>query len=211
MNISEWTNITQIILALLGSSGILYTVFKLGKKYIISPFINHFKLVADSLNKINIVSNQLDTMVLPIIKSLSTEFSINSGKSIKDQITRIDNAVRLAELRSKLIASSFSNIGMYECDPQGKCIWANSALCDLFGLPHEEVLGNGWLSGVMDDEREDVLEKWLTSIEHNIPYDTTYTVRNNKTHEVFKVKTSAMSNKSVDGKILGYYGQMVRL
>ena len=62
----------------------------------------------------------LNETVLPLIKSLDKELSKNGGKSIKDQINRIDDAVALAELRSKMIASNLITTGAYECDAEGR-------------------------------------------------------------------------------------------
>jgi len=210
MTLQEFDDTLKIIGSVLGSGGILYTVYRIIKKYIFAPFADHFNKMNKGVESICALDAKINKEVLPFIKSLKDEFSENSGKSIKDQLSRIDDTVRLAELRSKLIASSFTNIGMYECDPQGKCVWANAAMCDIFGLTLEEVLGNGWLGGILDSEREAVLDRWMTSVHNDIPYDNTYHVVNRRTHETYLIKTTAIVNKSRDGKILGYHGQIIK-
>ena len=210
MTLQEIEDTVKILGSVLGSGGILYTVYRLVKKYIITPVVSHFDKIDRNFTAMSDLSITINTKILPFIKNLKDEFSENSGKSIKDHLIRIDDTVRLAELRSKLVASSFTNIGMYECDPQGKCVWANAAMCDIFGLTLEEVLGNGWLAGILDTEREDVLERWMTSVRNDIPYDNTYHVVNRRTHETYLIKTTAIVNKSRDGKILGYHGQIIK-
>lgn len=153
----------------------------------------------------------INETVLPLINSLDKELSKNGGKSIKDQINRIDDAVSLAELRSKMIASNLITTGAYECDADGRCTWVNKAYAEMFGLTSEEAYGNGWLSSVDEAERIEVWKKWLESIALDIPYETEYTVFNHRNNTKFRVRTVAVAHKSVDRKILGFYGTVIKL
>lgn len=211
MELTQWSSMIQITVGAVTISGTVFSAYKLIKTYVFVPITNHIKFVKEHFDKLEIVNTALNERVFPIIDSLNREFSVNSGKSIKDQISRIDNSVRLAELRSKVVASSFTNIGMYESDPDGNYVWVNKALEDMFGLSADSFTGHGWLFGVLDDEREEVLEKWKNSVKGNIPYDTEFTAMNYRTKEKYRVKTVAYPNRSVDGSILGYYGQITRI
>jgi PAS domain S-box-containing protein len=149
--------------------------------------------------------------VLPFISSFQYEFNKNSGKSLKDQITRIDDNVKLAELRSKLVSNMFLNVGVYECDTQGNTVWVNKALCELFGLSFEEMMNNGWLSAVDEQQRSDVWEQWHDNIKHGIPHESEFIVHNRKSNKTFKVRSTAMTHKANDGRVLGYYGNIIEI
>ena len=153
----------------------------------------------------------INEKILPSIVSLEKELSKNGGKSIKDQINRIDDAVALAELRSKMIASNLITTGAYECDAEGRCTWVNKAYCEMFGLTNEEAKGNGWLASVDELERIEVWKKWLESIALDIPYETEYMVSNHTNNTKFRVRSVAVAHKSVDRKILGFYGTVIKL
>jgi PAS domain-containing protein len=155
--------------------------------------------------------NTLNDKVLPVINSLEKEFSKNGGKSIKDQINKINDAVSLAELRSKMIASNLMTTGAYECNSQGECTWVNRAMCEMFGLTFDQCLGNGWLSGLIGIDRADIWKNWIESINLDIPYEAEYIVHNHTTNKKLRVRSSAVSHKSVDGKILGFYGTIIKI
>lgn len=199
--------ILEIFIALTAVASTIYGIYE----WIAKPIKNIAKEIDTHGTKINELSSLVDSKVLPIIDSLHREFSVNSGKSIKDQMNRIDNITRLAELRSKLIAGSLLSTGAYECDEVGNCTWTNLALQNLFGLSSEEMLGNGWLVAIDDSDRADVWLSWQNSIKLGIPYEIVYTVNNRKTNQTFKCRASAITHKAIDGKILGYYGTVVRL
>jgi PAS domain S-box-containing protein len=200
-------------------AGTIYAVVRWG----VTPVVNYFVKpvwikLANFISRANSVPDQLEKTllilhndVLPFITSFQAEFTRNSGKSLKDQITRIDDNVKLAELRSKLISNMLTTICSYECDPQGNTTWVNKAMCELFGLTHEEMLSNGWLSAVDEKERADIWERWHDNIRSGIPHEIEYTVHNRRKGETFKVRSNAAAHKANDGRVLGYYGNVVRL
>jgi len=44
-------------------------------------------------------------------------------------------------------------VAIYQSDAEGRCIYVNSALCELFGLSEKEAMGVGWLDRVHPDDR----------------------------------------------------------
>lgn len=201
-------NVIQIILGLGSIAGFLYGGFI----WIIRPIRNLVTGIKANTAKFDRMIDMLDNRVIPFIDSMTHEFSPNSGKSIKDQINRIDDATRLAELRSKLIASNLlTSTGVYECNVHGDCTWANNAFCDMLGLSQEEVLGSGWLAGIKAADRIKVWEVWQQSIAQDIPYECLYTIVNHRTREEISVRANAITHKSISGKNLGFYGTLVRV
>jgi len=197
----------EILVGLVTLIGVLWG----GWKLIITPIRKILDFTKNHVDEQAAICKTLNEEVLPIINSLKNEFSKNGGKSIKDQINRINDAVSLAELRSKMIANNLITTGAYECAPNGECTWVNKALCDMFGLTFEDCLGSGWLSGVLGDDRAYVWKQWNESIALDIPYEAEYTVMNHNTKKRFRVRTTAVAHKSIDGKVLGFYGTIVRL
>lgn len=199
--------IIEIITALIALGATLWG----GWKLIIKPIKTILELQKAQTVKLEWMDTKMNNQVLPIINSLEREFSKNGGKSIKDQINRIDDAVSLAELRSKMIASNLLTTGAFECDATGNYTWANKAACDMFGLSLEDFIGKGWLMGVSDDERATVWKTWLESIQLDIPYEIEFNVIHRQTHNTFRVRAVAIPHKTVDKKILGYYGTIVKV
>jgi PAS domain S-box-containing protein len=199
--------ILEIIIALIALGSTIWG----GWKLIIKPIKTLLELQKAQTLKLEWIDTKMNNLVLPIINSLEKEFSKNGGKSIKDQINRIDDAVSLAELRSKMIASNLLSTGAFECDAAGNYTWANKAACDMFGLSFEEFIGKGWLTSVIDDERANVWKTWIEAINLDIPYEVEYTIVNRQTHVSFRVRVVAIPHKTVDKKILAYYGTIVKV
>ena len=47
-------------------------------------------------------------------------------------------------------------VAIYQTDAEGRCIYVNNALCEMFGLSEKEALGVGWLDKVHPGDRERV-------------------------------------------------------
>lgn len=207
----EWLSwldsLTAIIVSIITIGGFLYG----GWKMLISPIRSIKTVLTENTGKLNRAIDTIDNDLLPFVRSMTEKFSKNSGKSIKDQIDRIDENTKLSELRIKLIATNLVTTGIFECAPDGTCIWVNRALADMFGMERQEMLENGWLLAVNDEERAEVWDEWVYSIQNHIPYEAEYTVHNKKTKENFKVRVMAIANKADSGKILGYFGTVIKL
>jgi PAS domain S-box-containing protein len=53
-------------------------------------------------------------------------------------------------------AAAVGRVAIYQSDAQGRCVYVNSALCELFEMSEREALGLGWLDRVHPDDRERV-------------------------------------------------------
>ena len=94
---------------------------------------------------------------------------------------------------------------IFECDLSGDCTFSNDALCELVGLPHEKMIGRGWLEGIIPSEREFVFDAWSSAIEKRLPYECAYTVRNKTTGKYAKIVTKAVPLVGKTG-MYGYLG-----
>lgn len=140
---------------------------------------------------------------LTVIKS---ELSFNSGKSLKDMVYRIAGETE-AFFAIKMNAD---DVPIYVCDSEGQCTFANTQLCNLFGLDYNQMLGYGWLSAVgkTQHEKDSTYDDWREAIKKDIPYVTEYTVVNQKTGEEIPVKTRAIPVRGKKGEILFYKGEV---
>lgn len=205
-------NILEIVISIITINGILYGIFH---KFIKKPMTEKYNYFKNTLHSTNLITQEMQTtmqtQVVPFMKSFSDEFSTNSGKSIKDRITRIDNSLKKEELRNKLLADSLLTIGAYECNSDGDCVWANKALCDMFGMSFADMMGNGWLSAICEPDRKRVWKDWLENIQLDIPYDSVYNVCNVESGEKYSCRAHAVAHRDIKGNILGYYGTVVRI
>jgi hypothetical protein len=203
LSLETITKIMEFLVAFIPVCGLLYG----GWKMLVKPIRNIFEKVEKLEEKIVVVNNE----VLPVIRSLSKEFSTNSGKSIMDRILRIDDNTRLAELRSKLIASNLMTACMLEFDRMGNLTWCNKAFIDLTGVDAERLYNRGWFMCVEEDERKHVIELWNDSIDQDIPFESQFALKNQLTHKIINVKCQVFPHRSITNEqlnILGYYGIM---
>jgi len=50
--------------------------------------------------------------------------------------------------------------GIFECDTQGSCTYANQRLLDMIGLDLQQTLGNGWNCIIHPDDKTTVFRRW---------------------------------------------------
>jgi PAS domain S-box-containing protein len=58
-----------------------------------------------------------------------------------------------------------SNIAMWRANGKGQCIFVNEAYCRLFDKEKYELLGNGWLSTIAQNNEERTMRLWNAAIE----------------------------------------------
>ena len=93
-------------------------------------------------------------------------------------------------------------VAIYQTDAQGRCVYVNSALCDLFGLTEKEALGDGWLSRIHPEDRDRVssARQYATSpipvfhIEYRIHHD-------GRTRWVAAFSTALMEGSILKGRV----------
>jgi PAS domain S-box-containing protein len=205
---SEHLSTILIVIEILIGLGTIIGVLYGGLVWIIRPIRKLATQTSQNITYNQRIVHDLDKRIIPFIDSMTHEFNPNSGKSIKDQLNRIDDSIRLGELRSKMISNSLVTTGTYECNADGEVTWVNNAMADLFGMSKDEMLGRGWLTGVKAGERHRVWDEWMETVDQDIPYEAEYTVVNQKTRNETPIRTVAVAHKNLDSQILGYYGTM---
>jgi len=102
-------------------------------------------------------------------------YGMDPVKTLARIVSQIETGQGELELRQR-IAERHLKIGVYVCDIHGECTWANDVLCATFGLDSREVLGNGWLAAVAEDDQERVFEHWKRCVLDKLPYQEQYRV-----------------------------------
>jgi len=210
-DLENFNKVLEFCTYVIGIGGFLYG----GWRMIIAPIKKIYNKI-DNIDTSTKSNNKIiHEEVLPVIQSLSKEFSKNSGKSIMDRILRIDDNTRLAELRSKLIASNLMTTCMLEFNKSGDLTWANKAFISLTGLDLDQLKMNGWFVCIEEDDREHVWKLWRHSIESNIPFESEFSIKNQVTNYTKLVKCIIFPHKSIDSSIenpiLGYYGTVIEV
>lgn len=53
-------------------------------------------------------------------------------------------------------SAKLGRVAIYQSDANGRCVYVNMALCELFEVTQEEALGVGWMHRVHPDDQERV-------------------------------------------------------
>lgn len=207
LSIDDFNKGFQFIIGAITICSFLYG----GWKWIIRPI----KSIYAKMENLEVVIQCVNNEILPVIQSLSKEFSKNSGKSIMDRILRIDDNTRLAELRSKLLASNILTTSMVEFDKNGNLTWANKAFLNITGLDLEQLKGNGWFVCIDEAQRARVWTLWKHSIDTDIPFESEFLIKNQIFDDEKSVKCIVYPHKSIDSSIenpvLGFYGTVIEV
>lgn len=122
--------------------------------------------LADALIKLSSVVENLDGTMKQVIVGL---------RDISDGL-----AVNESNVGLMLDASS---VAMWFTNAAGECVKANRAMCEMFGLTHEQVVadhGRGWMRAVVPEHRERVWREFKSALASGVPYACHYSI-NTKT------------------------------
>jgi PAS domain S-box-containing protein len=140
------------------------------------------------------------------ILEISKELKPNGGGSIKDQVKQIATDVKTICVERDA-TFLLSKEPMFKSDEHGYCILANNALCQLYGVSQEQLLGLGWLNYIIEEDKERIKEEWVNVIETGTEIASYYTIINQITNEEVPVKYRAIINKH-NGKIISAIGNV---
>lgn len=96
----------------------------------------------------------------------------------EEQESLIDRILK-EEFRSRFMLMHTRD-GIFECDGSGQCTYVNPTLAKTFGLEATEMLGNGWLAGILPSERARVWESWKKAVSQETPYEEVYTLKSGR-------------------------------
>ena len=166
----------------------LWRVTKKVWGYIIVP-----KRISDIEKKYKAIDEKLDILI--------GEVRVNGGNSLKDVVDSI--ALRIfieSEFRRKLM----DDVAFWESDKNGNCVYASDKLGEVIGLPPNDILGNGWITNVKDEDKSRVFKEWTYAVEQKRRFIQNYTFIHNDGTEI---KVQGQSEPIIhNGKIEGFVG-----
>jgi PAS domain S-box-containing protein len=107
------------------------------------------------------------------VEEIRKELQTNGGSSLKDAIidmkdtvNRIDERQKVIEQRTKA-ALHYSNEALFETDHNGRMIWNNANFCEVLPEKSVNLEGYDWLTIIHEDEREEVLQEFISCLDMN--------------------------------------------
>ena len=152
-----------------------------------------------------------------VLEEIRDQVKPNGGGSLADAINRTEACVHEMSGRLDILQAGYrfalrAGDAIWECNATGECVYANAQLCELFGLPLNDMLGWKWLVAIDGpQERTRVADVWNRSVKDGIPYQVEYRVHNNRTGEIFQGEARGFPVPAGDGKTLWYFGTFTRL
>ncbi len=108
------------------------------------------------------------------------------------------------------IPTDISPVGIYHCDAQGQCIYANSKTRELKGLTLKEILNDGWTKRLHPDDRLPVYNSWLSFVKQsklnlNLEFKQEMRFIHPEKGLVW-IYSQAMAQRNEKGEVTGFIG-----
>lgn len=189
MEISDWFKILGGVITLIVG-------------YFWKRIIKFFKQQKTIYKEKKKISHFLNNDGYNILKDIEKKFGKEIANTIIDFMRKSKSYNDNTDVRLNMLENELG-IGIYVCNADGKCVYANRILCEMFGLPLNKMQGSGWLEPVIDKKK--VYDDWVFSFKNGIPYNTEYDIEVNGT--IKTIITKAEEEKTEDSNIvLGYIG-----
>lgn len=179
-----------------GAAGAVLTIVKFWKR--IWPTVKGAFTMIARLQRVENHVGQINTKLDSILKELQP----NGGSTIKDTVTRIDNALTVNVERQRVFNNDSMN-GLMETDAEGNCVWANSTYLGIVGRTIESVLGKGWVNTIQASERDRVMTEWDDALEEDREFEYEYHVVTTR-GERKMVRIRSMKLRDSNGTTVGY-------
>ena len=145
------------------------------------------------------------------VEIISKEFKNNGGSSMRDAIDflkkdlkeiRRDMAISRQRIRTSY---DVQNIGFFETDLDGKCLYVSKKWCDLSGISSKDAIGHGWRNAIAEHDRQRVIDEFSHSVEDRRDFDTIYEIVN-RDGKFTKVHGQATPVYGHDNEIVAFIG-----
>jgi PAS domain S-box-containing protein len=178
-------NLTHILELSLAVLAVVIALWKRGewllRVLVLVPYKN-YRAVMKGMAAVSVLTERLDEQD-DKLRFIYQELRPNGGASLRDAIDRQSaELVRLRGLSAAVLNSS--QIPTFECDPHGRCQFANEAYLRLVGRGREEVLGGNWENCIAQDVREDVMAVWHEAISEGRIFEMRYDYQQPNGHRI---------------------------
>ena len=120
------------------------------------------------------------------VEEIKKELTTNGGSSLKDAIIDMKDTVHRIDKRQKIIeqrtkaALHYSNEALFETDKAGRLIWSNAHFCKYVKDNPSNMTGFDWLSMIKEEERDELLQEFLSCIKMNRKFSKTTETQDEK-------------------------------
>lgn len=126
---------------------------------------------------------------------------LDAIKELDESRIRLEKSGRATQ---RLMAKT--NTPYWECDALGKIVYVNGAWLQLFGLQHDEALGNKWMETIEPSEAKASRLLWFSAITDLNDRPLIFTIINPVTKEVKKLEFIYSNIHDIDGSVLKVIG-----
>tara|TARA_Y100000004_G_C8943518_1_gene425207 strand:+ start:1761 stop:2399 length:639 start_codon:yes stop_codon:yes gene_type:complete len=120
------------------------------------------------------------------VEEIRKELQTNGGSSLKDTIIDMKDTVHRIDRRQKIIeqrtkaALHYSNEALFETDIAGRLIWSNAHFCKYVKDNPSNMTGFDWLSMIKENERDELLNEFLSCVKMNRKFSKTTETQDGK-------------------------------
>ena len=149
--------------------------------------------------------------LLPFLKSIQTYRKIVSVENINHNTEVAYRALLKAENLNDHVGTA-----QYICTPDGSYTYASKRLCEIFEKNETDMLGFGWTTAIVQEDRDRAFHKWMDCVKERIPYEDTYHIKSKNLNKNILITTTtkvcfkydAIEKRKTD-EILFYIGTVV--
>lgn len=145
-------------IAFVGAIGTLWVFLKFANAGFFKPVIMFFHDFFDIIK----TQKEIKRQILP-----------NGGSSISDTVKRIELRQCLEDGMDRAILTKINAV-LFEFSIEGKCLAVSKPYCDFVGKQREDILENGWINCIAEEDRERVWEEWINAISQKREYIDKY-------------------------------------
>ena len=120
------------------------------------------------------------------VEEIKKELTTNGGSSLKDAIIDMKDTVHRIDRRQKIIeqrtkaALHYSNEALFETDIAGRLVWSNAHFCKYVKDNPSDVSGFDWLAMIKEEDRDELLQEFLSCISMNRKFSKTTETQDGK-------------------------------
>lgn len=181
-----------------GVIGGIVTIIGAMKKihlYVITPAVEHFKMVHSCVADVAAIKKKIDYELNP-----------NGGKSLKDEVKKYGQQVSRIEGIVLAILSS-SDKGVWISDEAGNCIWLSGWFDKKLAWNVSDMIGNGWKNVIHPNDRDKVYKEFAESVKDGRDFIMDYTYIHKDDNKItIKIHAVCHPIKRNSGEIIGFIG-----
>lgn len=160
--------------------------------------------------------------VMDTVDSMSKFIGPNGGSSLMDKVNKLtlstegisQQVERVHEDLSSQIADLHIRTRMrldlgkeiwWEADKNGSFVWLSKSYLELVHGQRNELLGNGWVSSVHEDDRSDAFAEWRKCVNDSRDFRARFRIVSENGDSI-STSTSAAPIRDANGSITGWLG-----